>query len=63
MLAGQKARSVYSPNSSSTLLKAAEEAAQRATLDALAAAIRQQRQLLQLDADNAAGSEFLARVG
>jgi hypothetical protein len=63
MLTGHKTRSIYSPNSSSTLMKAAEEAAQRTTLDALAAAIRQQRQLLQMDADNAAHNEVLARVG
>jgi hypothetical protein len=63
MLAGHKSRSIYSPNSSNTLMQAAEEAAQRATLDALAAAIRQQRQLLQMDADNAARHEVLARVG
>jgi hypothetical protein len=62
MLAGHKTRSVYSPNSSSTLMKAAEEAAQRATLDALAAAIRQHRQLLGADSNNS-GKEVLARVG
>ena len=63
MLAGHKSRSIYSSTSSNTLMMAAEEAAQRATLDALAAAIRQQRQLLQLDADNVSGREVLARVG
>lgn len=63
MLSGHKTRSVYSPNSSNTLMAAAEEAAQRATLEALAAAIRQQRQLLKADADNAASKELLARVG
>jgi len=63
MLSGQKTRSVYSANSSNTLMAAAEEAAQRATLEALAAAIRQQRQLLKADADNAASNQLLARVG
>ncbi len=63
MLAGHKSRSIYSPNSSNTLMQAAEEAAQRATLDALASAIRQQRQLLQMDADNNSSKEILARVG
>jgi hypothetical protein len=62
MLSGPKIRSVYSSKSSSTLMQAAEEAAHRATLDALAAAIRQQRQLLQAVADNAV-NEVLARVG
>jgi hypothetical protein len=62
MLARNKTRSVYSPNSSSTLIQAAEEAAQRATLDALAAAIRQHRQLLNADSNNS-GKEVLARVG
>jgi hypothetical protein len=62
MLARNKTRSVYSPDSSSTLMKAAEEAAQRATLDALAAAIRQHRQLLNADSNNS-GKEVLARVG
>jgi hypothetical protein len=44
-------------------MAAAEEAAQRATLEALAAAIRQQRQLLKADADNTGTNELLARVG
>lgn len=63
MLSGHKTRSVYSPNHSSTLMAAAEEAAQRATLEALAAAIRQQRALLKLDEKNASGNDLLARVG
>jgi len=63
MLSGHKTRSVYSPNSSNTLMAAAEEAAQRATLEALAASIRQQRQLLKADADNATTNQLLARVG
>lgn len=63
MLSGHKTRSIYSPNSSNTLMAAAEEAAQRATLEALAAAIRQQRQLLKADAENASKNGLLARVG
>lgn len=63
MLSGHKTRSVYSPNSSNTLMAAAEEAAQRATLEALAAAIRQQRALLKMDADSSAKNDLLARVG
>ncbi len=63
MLSGPKTRSVYSPKSSATLMQASEEAAHRATLDALAAAIRQHRQLLQAVADNASSNEVLARVG
>ncbi len=44
-------------------MAAAEEAAQRATLEALAAAIRQQRALLKMDADSTAKNDLLARVG
>ena len=63
MLSGHTSRSVYSPNASSTLMNAAEEAAQRATLDALAAAIRQQRQIIQSMLDRNTENNVLARVG
>lgn len=63
MLSGHASPSVYSPNASATLMNAAEEAAQRATLDALVAAIRQQRQIIQSMLDRNLENDVLARVG
>lgn len=63
MLSTRTSPSVYSPAFASTLMNAAEEAAQRATLDALAVAIRQHRQVIQGMLDRNAENDVLARVG